>query len=581
MRIPPSRKNHLRQLLEILLTAVVYFFLAHYSLLLQYHATNATPVWPPSGLALAVLLLLGIRVAPGILLGAFVTNVTVFLSNKTANLSSAAILSSFIAIGNAAEALTGYYLLRSMIAGDTVRNLFLKTNNVFRLLLVAALMSIVSAFVGVVTLYSGKIISLEEGWRVWLTWWAGDASGVLMVTPLILAWAMALSERKISFAAYRKRILEILAAVMVLAIWGVITFSDWFPPGFILKRAFWMIPLLVWIASRFSLQDVTAAIVLCAIISVFGTLHRETGPFTRDQLNEQLLTIQTFACIATVVALALNVSVSERERTEASLRESGNQLEMRVKERTTQLSEKNTELERTNRELSSFSYIAGHDLQEPLRKIQMYSKRIIETELDHLSPDGRGYFDRMASAAERMQRLINDLLSYSRTTGNGQHLAPTDLNVLLEQVKLELREKITETGAVIEGDKLPVLNIIPFQFQQVFTNVISNSLKFARPGLPPHIHIAYHLANGSIGGQPELNGRKYHHIAFSDNGIGFEPEYNKKVFDLFQRLHSRNEYEGTGIGLAICKRVIENHQGFVTARGEPGKGATFNIYLPA
>jgi len=182
-----------------------------------------------------------------------------------------------------------------------------------------------------------------------------------------------------------------------------------------------------------------------------------------------------------------------------------------------------------------------------------------------------------------MQQLIEDLLSYSRAVDPSQkHFQKTNLNVLLENVKTELKEKITETNTIIEAPDLPELHVIPFQFQQLFTNMISNAIKFSRPGVQPFIHIKSTLVDGAQ--ITEVNSatvRNYYHFTISDNGIGFPSDFNEKIFGLFQRLHTRNEYPGTGIGLFICKKIIENHQGILTATGEPDKGATFNIYLPA
>ncbi|OQP49730.1 hypothetical protein A4H97_27960 [Niastella yeongjuensis] len=246
------------------------------------------------------------------------------------------------------------------------------------------------------------------------------------------------------------------------------------------------------------------------------------------------------------------------------------------------LEEMNRELTKMNEELTSFAYVSSHDLQEPLRKIQMFSKRILEKEINSLSEEGKNYFYRMDNAASRMQLLINDLLTYSRTDTSQKHFDKTDLKLLLAEVKQELLEKITATGTVIDCGPLPVLSIIPFQFKQLFTNLFTNSIKFARPGVPPHITIKSEVVDSQKIDKPNVNAdRKYWHITIADNGTGFDPKFSEQIFGLFQRLHGRKDYEGTGIGLAIAKKVVENHNGLIAAEGMENEGATIHLYLPA
>ncbi|MEP6682904.1 MAG: PAS domain-containing protein, partial [Parafilimonas sp.] len=246
-----------------------------------------------------------------------------------------------------------------------------------------------------------------------------------------------------------------------------------------------------------------------------------------------------------------------------------------------QLLEQNKTLEEMNKELASFSYIASHDLQEPLRKIRMFSMQLAEKEVAVLSDSAKDYFQRIDKAAMRMQQLIEDLLSYSRTNAEQAHFELTDIDKLLEEVADNLKEKITQTKTVIESSGLKSANVIPFQFQQLLTNLISNSIKFAKHSDAPHIRISHNIINAEKTKDiPQLKKAKYHHYIITDNGIGFEPQYNEQIFGLFQRLHGRNEFEGTGIGLSICKKIVENHNGIITANGNINKGATFEIYIP-
>lgn len=255
--------------------------------------------------------------------------------------------------------------------------------------------------------------------------------------------------------------------------------------------------------------------------------------------------------------------------------------EDRLKMYAEQLEQKNRELERSNSELSSFSYVASHDLQEPLRKIQAFGNLIQQRDVASLSDTSKDYFDRMVKAAIRMQNLIDSLLEFSRTTTARKNFENTDLNVLLDEVRKELGHRIEEKKAVIETAHLPTLTIIPFQFRQLLSNLISNSLKYAREGVTPVIEIkADYIKARDLNAKGALPGKDYFQFSVADNGIGFEQEYAEKIFELFQRLHGRNEYTGSGIGLAICKKIVENHHGFMRAESLPEQGATFYFYIP-
>jgi PAS domain S-box-containing protein len=256
-------------------------------------------------------------------------------------------------------------------------------------------------------------------------------------------------------------------------------------------------------------------------------------------------------------------------------------LEGLVLERTKELKTANIELESINQELRSFTYISSHDLQEPLRKIQTFVSRIQDSDSSNLSKEGVNYFNKIQKSAHQMKTLINDLLTYSKTNATEKIFEKTNLNLLLKEIKSEFIDALTEKKGLLEILLLPEINAIPFQLRQLFINLISNSIKFSKSDTPPMISISASLILGKDTENSNAHENElYHLIIVKDNGIGFNLEYKTKIFEVFQRLHPKTEYEGTGIGLSICTKIAQNHNGFISAHSEINKGATFKIYLP-
>ncbi|MGQ2984748.1 hybrid sensor histidine kinase/response regulator [Flavobacterium sp.] len=253
-------------------------------------------------------------------------------------------------------------------------------------------------------------------------------------------------------------------------------------------------------------------------------------------------------------------------------------LELKVAERTRELVDKNEELEMRNHELQQFSWVVSHDLKEPIRKIELFIKIIRERYLKE-DPTAFDYVKRTIKSAERMSALITDLLDYSRLSANVS-AEETNLNAVLDDVISDFDYMIEEKDAVIEIRQLPAIHCVGSQMRQVFQNLVSNSLKFSKKEIPPVIKIDAEIVATKEFDSPITESGDFCRITVSDNGIGFEEKFLEKIFMIFQSLNDRSAYEGTGIGLAIAKKIIEKHNGIITAKSEPGNGSSFIMVLP-
>jgi light-regulated signal transduction histidine kinase (bacteriophytochrome) len=238
------------------------------------------------------------------------------------------------------------------------------------------------------------------------------------------------------------------------------------------------------------------------------------------------------------------------------------------------LQHKAEELARSNAELEQFAFVASHDLQEPLRKIRAFGDRL-KTKCGAILPvESADYLERMQNASARMQTLINDLLTFSRVISRTEPFVIVDLAQVTREVLSDLEVRIEKTGAAVEVGELPKIEADPMQMRQLLQNLIGNALKFHLPDAKPKVQVRAEIIAGDFGEGPVCQ------LTIQDNGIGFEEKYLDKIFAVFQRLHGRQEYEGTGIGLAVCRRIVDRHKGSITAKSKPGEGAKFIVHLP-
>jgi signal transduction histidine kinase len=336
-----------------------------------------------------------------------------------------------------------------------------------------------------------------------------------------------------------------------------------------------------------------------------------------EESNVSYLTALVTSAISALFSLSLAVGgyvlvardLDQRQKLSEALQKSNERLEERVNERTMEIEASNQalreeivirakaeqaamiaaqELQRSNRELEQFASVASHDLQEPLRKIQAFGDRLELHCKDLLDERGVDYLRRILDSAKRMRKLIDDLLSYARVSTKAQPFSAVDLNEIVQEVSGDLESRLHDAGGTLRVGKLPHIQADPLQMRQLFMNLIANALKFQRSGVPPVVEISSRMVpapqhtvvvshgNGDSHAKPPMHCE----ITVQDNGVGFEQIYADRIFELFQRLHGRDEYQGTGMGLAICRKIVERHSGTIAAYGTPGAGARFVFTLP-
>lgn len=301
----------------------------------------------------------------------------------------------------------------------------------------------------------------------------------------------------------------------------------------------------------------------------------------RDSVNTLIISGVTTAFLVIAIFVLLKMNMRENLRHQRTLENINEELEYKISQRTQELQVYSDELARSNRELEDFAFVASHDLQEPLRKIRAFGNRIDDGYSDVIDERCRDFLKRMLNAAERMSMLISDLLAFSRVSTRGKDFTEVDLNDVVAAVLEDLEIAIEEADAKVEVGKLPVIQADKSQVEQLILNLISNAIKFRKPDINPLISISSREPEESeLKGLHLINQFDWATITIEDNGIGFDQSFAEKIFAPFQRLHGRSSYKGTGIGLAVCRRIVERHNGQIKAVSEPDKGAKFYIIIP-
>jgi signal transduction histidine kinase len=492
---------------------------------------SATAVWLPTGIAMAALLVGGLRAWPVVTISAFLVNILTPVSM---------IAAAGISIGNTLEAVVGALLVTRFARG---RQAFSRPQDISAFVALAALSAVVSASIGVGTLLATGLAGNAPRVTIWLTWWLGDAIGAVTATPLFLLW---IERRRAQWTP--GRVAEVIALGLALVAFGSIAFGP-FPssaPGSPLK--FVCLPVILWSAFRFGQRGVVLANLVLLAMAVDGSLH---GPPAQDrtEANRALLLLQCYLGVTAVTGLVIAAVVAERQRLQHDL------------------ADKAEALVRSNRELEQYAYVASHDLQEPLRLVTSYSELLARRYREKLDEQGRGYVDTIVGNTTRMRDFIRGLLEYSRLGRDADRTEAAPLGAMLDEVRASLQVGIAEAGAEITADELPTIACNRLEMRQVLQNLIANALKF-RASRPPRIHIG---ARADRGGWV---------ITVRDNGPGIDPAGAERLFEMFHRSASASAVPGAGIGLAVCKKVVERHGGRIWVEPSPGGGATFAFSIP-
>jgi signal transduction histidine kinase len=526
-RFEPVRKD---ASLWIVLFAA-YFVLGKLGLRLAIVHPSATAVWPPSGIALASVLLFGYRVWPGIFAGAFAVNITTAGSLLTV---------VGISTGNTLEAVAAVWLIRRFCNSPRV---FQRASDTFKFAALAAgVGTMISATLGVSSLTLTGYSPAAEFGRVWLTWWLGDATGILLIAPLVILWPAKWPDwswpRAIEGAAAFALLCGSSAAVLA-----------WILPE---NRAYLMelvcTPILLWIAFRLGRGAAVIAAMVLSSLAAWATFSG-VGLFAHPDPNTTLLLLQTYVAVGATMALGVAVTVWERK-----------DVESRLKKHEQQLAQRNEELER-------FAYVASHDLQEPLRTISIFTEILVTQYKDKLDHQADVFIEYIVGGVARMNAMIQGLLRYSGLLRSEKApFAYVSLDEISGQAIKNLESAIRESSARIIREPLPVIAGQREHLISLFQNLVGNGIKYRRE-VCPEIRIAARENSGDWV------------ISVCDNGVGIPDEYRDDVFAIFKRLHG-TEIPGNGIGLALSRRIVEMHGGRIWIESHVGKGSTFLFTIP-
>jgi signal transduction histidine kinase/CheY-like chemotaxis protein len=526
-----------RTLPTICVLTLIYFVAGKLGLQLAFLHASASPVWPPAGIALAALLLLGYRTWPAIFLGAFLVNLTT-VGNVATSLC--------IAAGNTLEAFCGAWLVNRFAGGTRV---FDRSQNVFKFALAAVLSTVIAPIFGVTSLALGGFANWADYGAIWITWWLGDTTGDLLVAPFIILWCVAPTRRW-----SRGEIIEVGLLLLLLLVLGEIVFGEWFP---ISSRnypiSFICGPIVVWTAFRFTQRETVTGLFILSAMAIWGTLHN-LGPFAMENENHSLIILQSATAVLIVTALALSSGMAERRRAEIAIEQQKDAVEA------------------ANRTKDNFLAMLSHELRTPLTPV-MAALDVLEND-SHQSDDTKSSLAMIRRNVELESRLIDDLLDLTRIARNKLQLRLDQLDAhqaildVVEIFRAELNARKLHVHLDLRAGAHHVIADAA-KFQQILWNLLKNAIKFTGE-------------NGEIFVSSSNPGPQIVAFGVRDTGIGMDPDIIERIFSPFEQGDQsfQHRFGGLGLGLAISKSLAQAHGGTLIAKSEGhDRGSTFVLTM--
>jgi signal transduction histidine kinase len=555
---------------RIILVAVVYFISAYIGILLAFHDTYTWPVWPPVGVGLAMIILLGPRTWPGIMIGSLISYMLVFWLTNI-NFGTGAIFSStLISIGNTLEILAGYFLLRLYV---NISDPFRKTGHTFIFLIMSLIMCLIGSSIGTYALYFNGFISRQQILTKWFFWWVPNVASMLMFTPFILSWT-----RGFKIKLTRNHIIEIVIFTLLISSFIILLNLQKLTTTVEKSTPFLVIPFLLWLAFRFNLQTAITGILITALSAIYLTTIIGTGPFVLDSNDNSIILLQIFIGVISITTIVLSSTVYERTEAQSTIRKFYDTIETKIKERTKALNDEisfrkkaeqklkitNHRLRKANVELDNFVYRVSHDLRAPIASVL----GLVHIARNEKNPENiTKYFAMIEKSAVQQDRFIKDILDLSRNArleiDNKKISFGQLIDETFEQLKYSDKEKNIEKKITLKDD-IPFYSD-PHRLQVILNNLISNSIRYSN-GKKPLLEIDIDVNSENAA------------ISVKDNGIGIDKTHHKKIFNMFYRATDNNA--GSGLGLYIVKESMDKLKGTINLDSEPGKGTTVSLMIP-